>query len=102
MSLPTVYADQLRATGLVVAIPDIGQTTGPDPSRNGPVGCRLTQMSDTLTWSQSLQIECLDILQLLRKRWSGESWFVEGFVVIRSRSPLDVEAVYSFKNVEIR
>ncbi len=55
---------------------------------------------DTLRWDEGLEIDCPDILRLLRDTLSLERHFVKGFVVLRTRAPLDVVGVYTFKNVE--
>jgi hypothetical protein len=68
-------------------------------SSRGMVG---EEVRDTLGMNRGLNIDCPDILLLLNQDYSPRVSFVEGFVVIRSRHLLDVEAVYSFKNVEIR
>ncbi len=55
---------------------------------------------DTLTWDQALEVDCADVLRLLQDTTDLLSGFLKGFIVVRSRTELDVVGVYSFKNVE--
>jgi hypothetical protein len=56
-------------------------------------------MRDTLIADQGLYVDCADILRLLGDRQTLLDHFVEGFVVLRSRTELGVNAVYSFEDV---
>lgn len=57
-------------------------------------------MRDTLTADQGLYVDCSEILRLLGDQQTLRDHFVEGFVVIRSKSELRVTAVYSFERVQ--
>lgn len=56
-------------------------------------------MQDTLRADQGLYVDCADILRLLGDRQTLVDHFVEGFVVLRSRTELRVTTVYSFESV---
>lgn len=72
----------------------------PQLERRGRVG-RFT--SDSLRWHEGFQVNCFEILRLL-----GDTShiltrdFLEGYLVVRGFANLDVTAVYTFKNVNVR